>query len=184
METCISQVSKKYSLTPHRVRSIIRKMESEPVRFFSGKPELSEYEAFSNFSPHSVVIDGKTYATTEHYFQAQKFVNTDPEWAEWVRQSPTPKTSKSRGGNRTHPIDPNWDEIKEDVMRVALRAKFTQSDRLYETLMSTGDRHLIEASPYDSYWGEGKNRKGKNRLGVLLEELRAELRVPKKKKHL
>lgn len=42
------------------------------IHFYS---ENTDYGCFSNFSLHPVVIDGVTYPTTEHYFQAQKFID-------------------------------------------------------------------------------------------------------------
>jgi hypothetical protein len=61
-------------------------------------------------------------------------------------------------------------------MRRALFAKALQHPFFAEELLSTGDAYIIEASPYDSYWGEGGNRKGLNMLGQLLMELRTRLR--------
>lgn len=67
-------------------------------------------------------------------------------------------------------IRPDWEEVKDDVMRIGLYAKFTQNPKLKEMLVKTNDSILEEASPYDSYWGTAKN--GKNMLGKLLMELR------------
>jgi len=58
-------------------------------------------------------------------------------------------------------------------MMDALRAKFAQHDDLRDILLGTGDAALVEHTANDSYWGDGS---GKNRLGVLLMRLRAELR--------
>ena len=59
----------------------------------------------------------------------------------------------------------------------ALKAKFKQNDKLKEQLLfATGDEELIEDSPYDYYWGIGRNKTGKNRLGILLMKLREELK--------
>jgi ribA/ribD-fused uncharacterized protein len=60
-------------------------------------------------------------------------------------------------------------------MSKALRAKFA-APALKTLLLSTGERPLVEDSPYDRYWGAGKDGRGKNRLGALLMELRDELR--------
>lgn len=46
----------------------------------------------------------------------------------------------------------------------------------YARQISTGDAELIEHTKNDSYWGDGGDGTGKNRLGQLLMELRAELR--------
>jgi predicted NAD-dependent protein-ADP-ribosyltransferase YbiA (DUF1768 family) len=43
-------------------------------------------------------------------------------------------------------------------------------------LLATGEAKLIEHTHRDSYWGDGGNGKGKNRLGILLMRLRASLR--------
>jgi ribA/ribD-fused uncharacterized protein len=37
------------------------------------------YGFFSNFSKHPITLNGKEWPTTEHYFQAQKFVGTPYE---------------------------------------------------------------------------------------------------------
>ena len=39
------------------------------------------YGEFSNFSPHPIKLKGLTWPTSEHYFQAQKFVGTEHEEA-------------------------------------------------------------------------------------------------------
>ena len=56
----------------------------------------------------------------------------------------------------------------------ALRKKFAAA-KLRELLLATADRPLVEASPFDYYWGCGRSGTGKNRLGELLMQTRAEL---------
>jgi predicted NAD-dependent protein-ADP-ribosyltransferase YbiA (DUF1768 family) len=64
-------------------------------------------------------------------------------------------------------------------MRGVLRAKFTQHEDLRELLLSTADARLVESATVDNevnrLWGE-VNGEGRNMLGELLMELRAELR--------
>ena len=67
----------------------------------------------------------------------------------------------------------DWDEVKIDVMRKALLAKFTQHKDLRELLLGTGQRYLIEHSPYDNFWGNGGDDSGQNHLGLLLMEIRS-----------
>jgi len=69
----------------------------------------------------------------------------------------------------------SWEEIKERVMYEGLVAKFTQNKSLEKLLISTGELILVENSPVDYYWGNGRNKDGKNRLGFLLMKLRTEL---------
>lgn len=58
-------------------------------------------------------------------------------------------------------------------MLIGLRAKFSQNKNLLEKLLATGNRELREHTPRDKYWGDGgNNNNGKNRLGVLLMQVR------------
>ncbi len=63
-------------------------------------------------------------------------------------------------------------------MRAVLRAKFAQHEDLMKTLLETGEARLVESAtvdnPVNRLWGE-VNGEGKNTLGIMLMELRAEL---------
>lgn len=142
------------------------------IYFYSDREE--PYGGFSNFSKHGFTIEEKFYPTSEHYFQAQKFVGTEHE--EIIRLSPAPKVAADRGRERNRPLRGDWNAVKEDVMRRALGAKFAEHSALRDLLLSTGDEEIIENAPGDFYWGAGSDGTGKNRLGFLLMELRAELR--------
>jgi ribA/ribD-fused uncharacterized protein len=144
-----------------------------PIEFYS---KIPTYREFSNFFPSAFDLDGKRWPTTEHYFQAQKFTAT-PEYQEEIRLAKTPEKAKNLGGSREKPIRADWDQVREDVMKKALKAKFTQNADLKALLLGTGNRPLVEANPTDSYWGYGRTKKGKNRMGILLQQLRDELRA-------
>jgi N-glycosidase YbiA len=131
------------------------------------------YGEFSNFSAHPFKLNGREWPTSEHYFQAQKFAGTEHE--ETVRNAKTPSIAAKLGRSRSLPLRPDWEAVKEDVMRDALRAKFDKHPKLKSFLISTGDAELIEHTRNDSYWADGGDGSGKNRLGILLMELRAEL---------
>jgi N-glycosidase YbiA len=132
------------------------------------------YGEFSNFSPHPVKLNGRTWPTSEHYFQAQKFAGTEHEEA--VRLAKSPMIAARMGRSRERPLRLDWEIVKDDIMREALRAKFAQHPQLRSLLLSTGDAELIEHTRNDSYWADGGDGSGKNMLGKLLMELRAELR--------
>ena len=82
------------------------------------------YGEFSNFASFPIEIDGRTWPTSEHYFQAQKFAGTEHE--EFIRSEPSPMIAAKMGRDRNRPFRSDWDLIKDDVMRLAIRAKFTQ----------------------------------------------------------
>ena len=114
------------------------------------------------------------WTTIEHYFQAQKFADAD--YKERIRNASTPKQAKTLGRSRALPIRSDWEEVKEAIMREALVQKFRTHADIRQILLDTGDEELIEKAPMDYYWGCGRTGTGKNRLGVLLMEVREELR--------
>ncbi|KAG6877984.1 hypothetical protein C0993_001189 [Termitomyces sp. T159_Od127] len=59
------------------------------------------------------------------------------------------------------------------MMDVALIHKFQQHIDLKLKLLATGDAELIENSPFDSFWGNGANKLGRNELGKALMRLRS-----------
>ena len=138
------------------------------------------YGGFSNFSPHSITLKGKQWATVEHYFQAQKFAGTEHEEA--VRQAKSPMIAARMDRSRERPLRADWEMVKDDVMREALYAKFTQNPKLGSLLLATGDAVIVEHTNNDGYWGDGGDGSGKNRLGELLMELREKLRTEEAKK--
>lgn len=140
------------------------------IYFYS---KTDDFGFFSNFSPHGFELDGKYWPTVEHYFQAQKFAGTN--FAEQIRQARTPKEAKRLGRTRRRPLRPDWEEVKDDVMRRAVRRKFETHDDVREWLLLTAGEELVESAPGDYYWGCGADGSGLNRLGQILMELRAEL---------
>lgn len=142
------------------------------IKFYRERDE--PYGCFSNFSPHRMEIDNQTWATVEHYFQAMKFAGTPYE--DEVRLAKAPMIAKTMGNDRARPLRDDWDAVKDDVMRQAVRAKFAQHADIRAVLLGTGDEELIEDAKNDAYWGGGADGTGKNRLGKVLMEVRAELR--------
>jgi ribA/ribD-fused uncharacterized protein len=131
------------------------------------------YGVLSNFSPHGFELDGLYWPTVEHYFQAQKFSGTD--YMEKIRTARGPKAAGELGQTRKLKLREDWEDVKESVMLKALRRKFETHADLRDLLLSTGDAPIIENAPSDYYWGCGKDGSGKNRLGVLLMQVRQEL---------
>jgi hypothetical protein len=143
------------------------------IRFYSTR---DEYGCFSNFAAAAITLKGKTWRTTEHYFQAQKFAGTPHE--EEIRQTSSPSVAARMGRSRKRPLRPDWERAKDDIMREAVLAKFTQHADLRAVLLGTGDALIIEHTSNDSYWGDGGDGSGRNRLGQILMSVRDELRRP------
>lgn len=133
------------------------------------------YGEFSNFAPYPITLKGKQWPTTEHYFQAQKFAGTEHE--QEIRKLASPMIAARKGRSRELPLRRDWESVKDDIMREALLAKFTQHPELQKLLLETGDAVLVEHTRNDRYWGDGGDGSGKNMLGLLLMELREKLRA-------
>ena len=119
-----------------------------------------------------VHIDGSDWPSTEHYFQAQKFVGTP--CLEKIRKLRTPREAFqiSRQPDVSIWRRRDWEDVKNYVMYKALLIKFTQHEDLRKKLIGTDNRELIENSRHDSYWGIGKDGSGHNLLGQLLMQVR------------
>lgn len=141
------------------------------VRFYS---VADEYGDFSNFAGFPIQVDGEVWPTSEHYFQAQKF--DDRAYRKKIRNAKTPMIAARLGRERGQRLRRNWESVKVEVMRKAVRAKFRQHADLRELLVSTGDAKIVEHTDNDSYWGDGGDGSGKNMLGRILVQVRDELR--------
>lgn len=131
---------------------------------------------FSNFSPYPVTLNGRVWPTVEHYFQAQKFAGTEHEDA--IRSAKSPMIAARMGRDRSKALRTDWEAVKDSVMHEGVRAKFTQHAALRSLLLSTGEAEIVEHTSKDSYWGDGGDGRGKNRLGQILMKVRKELRNP------
>ena len=142
------------------------------INFYSVSDSFGE---FSNFAGFPIRMDGKTWPTTEHYFQAAKF--EDEAYRKKIREERSPMIAARLGRSRKVKLRRDWESVKVDVMRSAVRAKFTQHETLKSLLLSTGEAKIFEHTENDSYWGDGGDGSGKNMLGRILMEIRAELQA-------
>ena len=117
----------------------------------------------------------KWWMTSEHYFQAQKFYGT--EYVEIIRLLDNPMKAAKMGRNRNLPLREDWEEVKDDVMRKAVYAKFSQNIELKNILLDTDSEYIVENTSNDYYWGCGTNGSGKNMLGIILMEIRDKLKL-------
>jgi hypothetical protein len=150
--------------------------ESVVIRFYRANEK--PYGAFSNLYKRPVHFENRVFPTAEHAYQAGKARRSSVR--EWILSAPSPAlVAMAAHGLYIWDVVPNWSKIKFDRMRDVLRAKFLQHEDLRQLLLSTGTARLIETgkvpNEVNRTWGE-VNGKGLNMLGVLLMEIRAELR--------
>lgn len=144
--------------------------EREAVGFYD-----REFYIFSNFAATEIVYDDITYPTTEHAYQALKFRETNPDIFRMILETPSPHEAKKLAARARRHQDPEWESKKLEVMEALLRKKLKRHSYVAKKLLQTSGHTIYEDSPYDSYWGIGKDGSGENHLGKLWMKLRAEL---------
>ena len=137
------------------------------INNFTGK-----YEFLSNFYNHPLVLDGVEYSNAEAAFQAQSAADKGSK-RKFARLSGI----KAKAYGRRIVQRDDWDEQAQiDAMREVLIAKFKDKE-LAKKLCNTGNEELINMNQFrDEYWGV-TTRGGRNKLGVMLMEIRAELQA-------
>jgi ribA/ribD-fused uncharacterized protein len=132
-----------------------------------------EFRWLSNFFPVVVKLDGVSYPSVEHAFQAAK--TTDVEWRLLIRQH---SASDAKHMGQCCDLRPGWDAMKLAVMEDLLRQKF-RINWFKTLLLRTGDRNLVEGNDWDdTYWGVCRGT-GENHLGILLMKIREEMKEGK-----
>jgi ribA/ribD-fused uncharacterized protein len=156
------------------------------ILFF--RRDRNDYFFLSHFHASDIFIDGETWPTVEHYFQAQK--SFDPAYREAIRAyihpgmakriAARPDGSRKISGQswfRAHGqrYREDWPLVQLDIMRKADFAKFGQNLRLRELLLATDEAPIIEDTTSDSFWGIGPDGNGENWAGRILMEVRKRL---------
>ena len=62
-------------------------------------------------------------------------------------------------------------------MEEIVAAKFSQNPEIRDVLLSTAGKRLVEHTERDSYWGDGYDGSGLNKLGLILERVRDSLQA-------
>lgn len=143
-----------------------------PIYRFAG-----EFRFLSNFWPAMVDMDGYTYSTVEHAYQAAKTTSHIHRLA--LQRASTPGSAKRIGSSV--PLRPDWEQIKISVMENLVRQKFTNDGYLRHLLWQTGDRQLFEGNHWgDRFWGvcavEDGGMIGENHLGKIIMKVREEIK--------
>lgn len=138
-----------------------------PIDRFEG-----QWHFLSNFYEHPFQWGDHVWASGEHAYQAAKCYKD--EEIEAIRLAPTPAAAKKLG--RRSSMLENWDEIRIDMMRDIVWAKFSQDEQLTSQLLGTFGADLIEGNWWkDHFWGVCRGV-GENNLGKILMWARSRLR--------
>jgi ribA/ribD-fused uncharacterized protein len=173
------------------LRSAVRVGARPKYLFFWGHTASASdlgKECFSQWFPAPFQIDGRSFATAEHYMMFRKaMLFGDAEVAERILSASSPGAAKALGRSVRNFDEALWVERRSDIVVDGNLAKFSQSSRLTAYLLATKDRVLVEASPVDRIWGVGLSAddehienperwRGLNLLGFALMRVREHLR--------
>jgi len=125
-------------------------------------------------SAHPILLDDALWPTVEHYVQAVQFV--DDKMKQKVRLAADPSGATRLGKSWFKQRLTDWNQIRRVYMTRGIYTKCRTYQEVSEALLETGDRHLVEKSLYDYYWGCGRDLRGKNNFGEILMDVRRKLR--------
>jgi len=111
---------------------------------------------FSNWYPCIFMYEGERFNNSEQAFMWEKarYFKDEVSAAAILRET-NPKYAKALGRKvKGFDVD-KWAIISYIYMVGACYAKFKQNEDLKKIILATGDKILVEASPYDKIWGIG-----------------------------
>lgn len=133
-------------------------------------------ELLGSFSPHTFSLEGKEWLSVEHYFQAMKFVDTDPAHAQKIVQAANAKAASKLGRKNKRALRKDWHIVRKTVMTRAVYTQCHTHPGIKKALLDTADQRLLESNQYDYFWGCGRDRRGENTYGKVLMDVRRKLK--------
>ena len=155
--------------------------------FFWGHHQTGPFikpTCFSQWYERGFSIDGVQYRCAEQWMMAEKArLFGDSETRQLILDATHPREMKALGRQVRNFDAEIWNKNARDIVTRGNIAKFSQNDDLKRYILGTGDKVLVEASPYDRIWGIGLVKetpdienpytwKGTNWLGCCLMEAR------------
>ena len=144
-------------------------------------------DVFSNWYIAPFEIQGQRFNCVEQYMMYQKAILfKDQVIAKKILNTTEPKEQKALGKMVAGFNNAEWIKHRVDIVTDGAVAKFKQNARLSKDLLATGNRIIVEASPYDCIWGVGLDKnhpdienpekwRGLNLAGAALMKARTQL---------
>lgn len=124
---------------------------------------IVDKSCLSQWYNSTFIVDGKLYASTEHWMMSQKaLLFNDKATFEKILSCENPAAAKNIGRLIQNYNDESWDKHKMEIVVKGNIHKFGQNEILLDFLLNTLDKILVEASPVDSIWGIGLAQDSKN----------------------
>ncbi|MEY9858159.1 putative NAD-dependent protein-ADP-ribosyltransferase YbiA (DUF1768 family) [Catenulispora sp. GAS73] len=140
------------------------------VVYPKGWPQELDVWVLRNEYPSPIEIGGLAYPTVLQAYWA--LAVTDGAVREAVLAAEPARLVRSIV--REAAVRDGWPQVRVAVMALLLRAKFAQNPDLAAVLAATGETRILFQDSESLFWGERGSR-GRNWMGRLLEEVRAEL---------
>jgi len=156
-------------------------MAKEDFHYFWGS-------VFSQWAPSEFEIDGVIYSHAEQYMMAKKaLLFKDFNAHRAIMNTKDPKEQKLIGRTVSNFNPDVWNQHCRKFVYEANYAKFTQNPKMFDELMGTGTKEIVEASPEDKIWGIGLHStnplawdkatwQGTNWLGQAIMQVRERLK--------
>lgn len=111
---------------------------------------------FSQWCPSIFEIDGVEYNCCEQYMMAKKaLLFGDFNTLNKIINTSSPREQKQFGREVVFFEKEKWEKYCKKFVYDANYAKFTQNESMYNELINTGTKEIVEASPEDKIWGIG-----------------------------
>jgi len=139
---------------------------------------------YSQWAKKTMKIGDIVYNCCEQYMMSEKArLFGDRDAMSRILKVEDPALQKKIGRSVNNFDKKKWEENAKQIVFTGNYAKFNQNDDLKEQLLMTGDKIIVEASPWDCIWGVGlratdekildpKNWRGTNWLGEAIMEVR------------
>jgi ribA/ribD-fused uncharacterized protein len=113
----------------------------------------------SQWWPATFTVDSVSYPSAEHWMMAGKArLFGDSDGLAAVLCAASPSAAKAAGRKVCGFDEERWAAARYDLVVAGNLAKFGQHRDLRDFLVSTGEKVLVEASPYDRIWGYRHDR--------------------------
>lgn len=145
-----------------------------------------KYSFLHPMSPGSVVLDGETYPTVAHAYEAAKTLSRSVRAK--IAAATTKnlhKTSSSLINTQDGTLDPHWKTRRGHVIETLARRRFSDPVRRQRLLDGTGVARIVfKNTQGDKFLGVGVDDTGENVWGEVLMKIRAEARVQTQQDHM